>query len=137
MKAPRADIHLVRDVFHGWNTTGDPPAEGVIAPDFELHSPLAQARGGPYVGPDGVLAWVADLNESYGNFRFEVADLEELAPGRVLAIGRIEVEGRGPAAGLEQPAAWVIDIRDGQLARMQLFADQDEARAAAGAGGAH
>ena len=68
--------------------------------------------------------------------RFELEDLEELRPGTVLALGRIEVVGRGPAAGLEQPAAWLIRVRDGQLARMQLFAGQDEARAAA-AGDAH
>lgn len=136
MKAPRADIHLVRDVFHTWNTTGNPPDDELIADDFELHSPLAQAHGGAYVGRGGVLEWVADLNETYGNFSFELEDLEELRPGTVLALGRIEVVGRGPAAGLEQPAAWLIDVRDGQLARMQLFAGQDDARAAA-AGGAH
>jgi ketosteroid isomerase-like protein len=136
MTAPRADIHLVRNVFHAWNTTGSPPDDELIAPDFELHSPLAAARGGAYVGRSGVLAWVADLNEAYGNFRFELEDLEELRPGTVLALGRIEVEGRGPAAGLEQPAAWLIDVRDGRLARMELFGGQDEARAAA-ADGAH
>ena len=134
MSAPNQDnIHLVRDVFHRWNASGSPPPDDVIAPDFELHSRLAEANGVPYVGPGGVRAWVADLNDAYGSFRFELEELEEGAPGRILAIGRIEVEGRGPGAGLEQPATWLIDVRDGQLTRMQLFADQDEARAAAGA----
>jgi ketosteroid isomerase-like protein len=127
---PDPDIHLVRDVFHDWNSTGDPPPDELIAPDFELHSPLAGARGAPYVGPAGVRDWIGDLNEAYGNFRFELEDLEQTAPGHVLALGRIEVEGRGPAAGLEEPAAWVIEVRDGKLARMELFHDQDEARAA-------
>jgi ketosteroid isomerase-like protein len=126
------NIHLVRDVFHRWNTSGSPPPDDLIAPDFELHSRLAESNGVPYLGPGGVRAWVADLNDAYGSFRFELEELDEGPPGRVLAIGRIEVEGRGPGVGLEQPAAWLIDVRDGQLKRMQLFADQDEARAAAG-----
>jgi ketosteroid isomerase-like protein len=132
VSSPSQDnIHFVRDVIHRWNTSGSPPPDELIAPDFELHSPLAESNG-PYVGPGGVRAWVADLNEVYGSFRFELEELDEGPPGRVLALGRIEVEGRGPAAGLEQPAAWLIDVRDGRLARMQLFADQDAARAAAG-----
>ena len=85
-----------------------------------------------FVGPGGVRAWISDLNDAYGSFRFELEELDEGPPGRILAIGRIEVEGRGGGAGLEQPAAWLIDVRDGQLTRMQLFADQEEARAAAG-----
>jgi ketosteroid isomerase-like protein len=126
------NIHLIRDVFHRWNSTGSPPPDDLIAPDFELHSRLAEANGTPYVGPGGVRAWVADLNDAFGSFRFELEELEEGPPGRVLALGRIEVEGRGSGAGLEQPAAWLIDVRDGRLARMELFADQDEARTAAG-----
>ena len=133
MSAPdRDNINFVRDVFHRWNTSGNPPPDDLIAPDFELQSPLAESKG-PYVGPGGVRAWVADLNDAYGSFRFELQELDEGPPGRVLALGRIEVEGRGPAAGLEQPAAWLIDVRDGRLARMELFSDQDAARAAAGA----
>jgi ketosteroid isomerase-like protein len=133
VSSPSQDnIHFVRDVFHRWNASGSPPPDDLIAPDFELHSPLADEKG-PYVGPGGVSAWVADLNDAYGSFRFELEELDEGPPGRILALGRIEVEGRGPAAGLEQPAAWLIDVRDGRLARMQLFADQDAARAAAGA----
>jgi ketosteroid isomerase-like protein len=133
VSSPHQDnIQLVRDVFHRWNTSGSPPPDDLIALDFELHSPLAEGHGGPYVGPGGVRAWIADLNDAYGSFRFELEELDEGPPGRVLALGRIAVEGRGPAAGLEQPAAWLIDVRDGRLARMQLFADQDEARTAAG-----
>jgi ketosteroid isomerase-like protein len=79
-----------------------------------------------------VREWIADLNDQYGSFRFELEDLETGASSRVLALGRIEVEGRGPAAGLEQPAAWVIEVRDGQLTRMELYADQEEARVVAG-----
>jgi ketosteroid isomerase-like protein len=127
-----AAIQVVRDMFHKWNATGSPPADALIAPGFELHSPLARGHGGPYLGPAGVREWIADLNDQYGSFRFELEDLETGASSRVLALGRIEVEGRGPAAGLEQPAAWVIEVRDGQLTRMELYADQEEARVVAG-----
>ena len=131
MSKPHANVNLVRDVFHAWNTTASLPSDDVIAPDFELHSPLAERHGHPYVGPGGVREWIADINESFGGFGFELEDVEEAPGGRVLVLGRIEVEGQGPAPGLERPAAWVIDVRDGRLARMQLFADQDEARAVA------
>ena len=134
MTDPRPNVRLVRDFFHRWNQTGEPPADDLIAPDFELRSRLAERHGHPYVGPDGVREWIADLNEVYGGLRFALEDLEEGAEGRILAVGRIEAEGRGPAPGLEQPAAWAIEIRDGRLARAELFEDQDEARAAVGVG---
>jgi ketosteroid isomerase-like protein len=127
-----AAVQLVRDMFHDWNTTGTPPSDALIAPDFELHSPLARAHGGPYVGPAGVREWIADLNDQYGSFRFELEDLRPGPSSRLLALGRIEIEGRGPAAGLEQRAAWVIDVRDGQLTRMELYDDQEAARVVAG-----
>ena len=135
MTKPHPNVNLVRDVFHAWNTVGDLPSDDVIAPDFELHSGLAERHGHPYVGPEGVRQWIADVNELFGGFGFELEDVEEAPGGRVLAIGRIEVEGKGPAPGLERPAGWVIEVRDGLLARMQLFADQDEARIVAA--GAH
>jgi ketosteroid isomerase-like protein len=123
------NINLVRRMFHDWNHSGDPPGDTLISADFELHSPMAREHGGPYLGPDGVHAWVHDLSERYPGFTFELEALEE-RDGRVLALGEIEVEGRGTGIGFCQPAGWVIDIRDGRFVRMELFTDPEAARTA-------
>lgn len=123
------NVQLVRSMFNHWNRDAQTPPHEQIAEDFELHSPMAAQRGEPYRGAAGVSEWIADLNDRFGRFIFELDELLE-RDGRVLALGRIEVEARGSAAGLDRGAGWLIDLSNGKLTRIVVFLDRQEARAA-------
>ena len=45
----------------------------------------------------------------------------------VVATGSISMRGRQSGLDLEQPASWVVELRDGRLLRLRNFVDPDEA----------
>ncbi len=52
----------------------------------------------------------------------------------MLVLGHWVARGRGSGLGFErQPAAWLLDLRDGKVVRMETFTEQ---RGRAGGGGA-
>lgn len=122
-------IELVRSTFHEWNQEGNLPPDEAFTDDFELHSPLAEEHGEPYRGAAGMHRWLHDLSERLPDYTFEPERIEPHG-SRLLVLGKIQHEGLGSAAGYTAPAALVIDVREGRLARVEIFTDQQEARAA-------
>jgi ketosteroid isomerase-like protein len=59
-----------------------------------------------------------------------------LEDGRVLVLGDLHMRGRESGVELDQPLGWLLTFRDGKLLRYEVFADQGEARRAAGLAGA-
>ncbi|GAC1441534.1 MAG: hypothetical protein NVSMB51_21720 [Solirubrobacteraceae bacterium] len=121
------EIELVRRLFHDWNDHGALPADELIAADFELHSPLADEHGEPFRGPQGAHRWAAELNERFPGFHFELEQLEQHGE-RILALGRLAVEGQGTAAGLSRAEGWVVDVQDQLITRIEVFTDRAAAR---------
>ena len=76
--------------------------------------------------------WVEDLGHDWEVFE---THQEEFLPAgdRVLVLGHWHARARGSRVELKgQPASWVIDLRDGKVARLQTFTDRVEALEAAG-----
>jgi ketosteroid isomerase-like protein len=93
----------------------------------------AALEGASYRGHDGVRQWIEDMNHDWDFFEARPDDFRDLGEDRVLAFGTWRARGRGSGVELtSQPAAWLVDLRDGKVVRMQTFTDRGEALAAAG-----
>ena len=100
-------------------------------PDAEAET-LRSAVQGTFHGPEGAREFVRDNQESFEIFEPRYDEVEEMPDGRVIAIGRLHIRGRGSGAETEVPIAAVVEFRDGLMYRYRDYGDADAARAAVG-----
>ena len=108
-------------------------AGGTAAADFVWD--MSKFRGWPeqqtYEGVEGARVFLRDWLEAWDDWELEVEALHD-AGDKVVAIMR--QRGRSKATGLpvDMAFAQVWTIRDGKLARMEMYADPVEALKAVG-----
>ena len=122
----RDDLAVVSRLFACW---GADDLEGVLAcvdPDVEWRSTIDSRA---YRGHDG-------MRQVFGRWRGPGEQLEvplqrvvEVAPGQILAVGRIRVmrPGRGLA---DSPGIWLLQMEGGRIKRAESFRSEREARQA-------
>jgi ketosteroid isomerase-like protein len=126
-----ADVETVSRGIEAFNR-GD--VEGVVEmtdPEVTLVPVRSLLEGGEYTGHDGVRKYMADMSEDWSELEITVDEIRDL-DGRVLVLGGFRAVGRASGSGLEQPLAWLSDMRDGKLVRLQAFTNRDEALAELG-----
>jgi ketosteroid isomerase-like protein len=102
----------------------DPDAEIVppaIYPDAERS----------YRGVEGWLRWQGLLNEIWDDFRFEAERFYD-AGDQVVVYARISGTGKQSRAALTISSGHVLTLRDGRIARFEIFLDRPEALRAVG-----
>jgi hypothetical protein len=125
----------VIEAFNGSDVfaTGRPPPE---VRELFVEEPVivpirAALEGTRYDGPTALDDWAAALRESWANIRIDVEETREVAPGRVIATGHLQVIGRETGVALNQPFGCVAEVDAGRLATLKIFASETEARKAA------
>ena len=102
-----------------------------VHPDIEW-IPIT-VEGNHFQGHDGVRQWAEQHFGFWETFELHVEETLAAGPDRVLVLGHWVARGRGSGLGFEpQPAAWLLDLRDGRVVRMETFTEQRVAREAAG-----
>ena len=99
--------------------------------DVQLSTP-AEGVAGQYEGPDGIRRFFADLAETGPDFNLTAERLEAVAPDRVLAFLRVTATGRTSGARTEAIAGNIYDLAHGEIERVRIFLDRDQALEAAG-----
>jgi ketosteroid isomerase-like protein len=121
----RDDLAVVSRMFEGW-AAGDLEAMLECAdPDLEWH---AAVDGRFYRGHEGVREFFARRREE-GRLEIPLQRTVEVAPGRVLAVGRLRLmrPGRGLA---DSPGVWAFYVSDGRITRIEGHPSEREAIAA-------
>jgi uncharacterized protein len=104
----------------------------LLDPDVEWVPLLAVLEGRVYRGHEEVRQWIEDLATDWEFFEVYYDELHDLGD-QVLALGGWR--GRGRASGVDlgdRPATWLLDLRDGKVARLRTFTDRAEAIEAVG-----
>jgi ketosteroid isomerase-like protein len=100
--------------------------------DFEWVMP-GHPEGAVRRGPHAVIEFFHDWNDQWDQPDTEW-ELEQTAPDTVLALCTTRGRGRASGVPVEISYAQVWTFRDGEPAKMVLYADPAKGRAAAGAG---
>ena len=114
-----------RGDYDGWMTSS-------IAEDVELHDLAETPDTGVFHGHAGVRAWLAKLQEAWGEgFRFDPVSFTE---GEELVVADVRASGTGTGGGvpIEMTVYMVLRFRDGKVVWTQSFLDRGAALEAAG-----
>jgi ketosteroid isomerase-like protein len=104
----------------------------------ELHAEIvtvpfgAAMEGKAYRGPREVMDWWRDeILTSWESFEV-IPERFERAGERILVTGRWKARGKESGVEHDNPASWVIEVRDGKIAYWQTYTDHAQARRDAG-----
>jgi SnoaL-like domain len=106
-----------------------------IDPAYELHnhSDFFGWRD-VYRGIDGMVAWAGEINDTVGEFDFEIERIERFGD-RLVTLGRMRASGRASQIQAEFAWAQVWTLRGENILRIDVFTDHERALAAARARG--
>src|ERR1700676_60647 len=126
------NVEIVRAIIEHFNAGDRTVPEELLAPDFELESPLSSVSGTPYRGYAGIQEWLRDLDEQFSEWRNRIDDIREVGDN-VIGTGSIHVRGRVSGLEIDQPASWVGHFgTDHRLTRARIYPDGAEALKAVG-----
>jgi hypothetical protein len=125
------NVALVRATIEAYNTGEVHLIAHQVHPEIEVHTGPSLINAGTYTGPDGLLQWLEQWNEAWDEFQLSIEKLEPVGEQHVLAVIRQTGRGRGSGVEIEGQVAHVYESEDGVCTRFHLYADEDQARAAA------
>ena len=128
-------MQLVREGYESFVATGRFAAQFAVA-DFTWD--MSKFSGWPeqqvYEGVDGAERFLREWIAAWEDWRLELESLHD-AGQKVVAV--MHQHGRSRATGMQvdMSFAQVWTIEDGEMTRMEMYADADEALRAVGLGG--
>jgi ketosteroid isomerase-like protein len=125
------NLEIVRDMYEATNEGDAARSLGQFSEDVELiiHGGL---NAGTFRGRERAISWFRDWFSSFEHgFQFDLDELTELPGDRVLAVAAFRASGRRSGADIRGQVAWLYEVRDECITRAELFATDDDARAAA------
>ena len=130
---PDDNLEIVRRFLTGINNQDIDAALMNLAPGAELDWSGSDAPdSGVYRGRASWRDWMSGRSEELTNLRFDVMELIDVPPDRVVVVAR--VTGRGRASGIDtiSRGASVWMLRDRQVSRLTLYQTREDALKAVG-----
>jgi ketosteroid isomerase-like protein len=129
--ADSPNVAVVRAAFVAFSRRDEQALLTLAHPGIRFHAPTgALTRAGePYVGHEGLRAYLRDVAALWSELRVEPRDFRE-GGDVVVALGRVYAWGAGRV--VDAPVGWVWRLRDGRLVDGRVF---DTQRAALEHGG--
>jgi ketosteroid isomerase-like protein len=128
----RENVELLRRGYEHVQRTGEILPEAVQS-DFVWDTTTFRGaiRPGTYVGVDEANEWLADWLESFEEWSLEVEEIFD-AGDQMVAIVRQRGRAKHGGPEVEMRFAQVWAFRDGLAARVEIYADRNDALEAAG-----
>jgi ketosteroid isomerase-like protein len=129
----RENVEAIQDFYAATNERDFDRATSYWAGDVELVIPQeGSLLGGTFKGGEAVTSWFADWFSSFDRVRFNVTEIHELDDNRVLVVANHQARGRSSGAEMRMTVAWLYRLRQGKIARAELFASRADALEAVG-----
>jgi hypothetical protein len=130
-------VERYRDALDAWNRRDLVWILEQASPELEFHT--AQLFPGlepVYRGREGMVQfWTSFIEEPWALLRFDIESIEPIGSERVLALLTFHGTERDSGDEVSLPYAHLATFDGDEVARIDAFADWDEARRAAGVGG--
>jgi ketosteroid isomerase-like protein len=106
-----------------------------IHPEITWNAPPEWLEKRVYYGHDGIRELAASWEEIFEEYRLEIERLVELDPDRAFALVYQRGTIRGSGDEVEQAVAFIAEIRDGLVFRVDVFFSWEAGLEAAGLSG--
>ncbi|MGH2980355.1 MAG: nuclear transport factor 2 family protein [Solirubrobacterales bacterium] len=124
-----SDLALLQGMLDRWGRgefwDAEPYAEDVV---FVRSGP----DGGEYHGIEGLAAAWQDFLAAWEDFRIEAERVVPGAAGVYVLLVRLQARGKGSGMNIDAEVANVVRMRDGRIARLEMFWDRDAALSSGG-----
>ncbi len=121
------EVEMGRRAVEAFNNQDVEGLKAITHPDAEIFSLRSALEGTSYKGKAGVDEFWADALETWEELRVEDVELFD-RDGRALVVCRLILRGRGSGAEVDHPFAWIVELRDGLMWRLQSTLDVEAAR---------
>lgn len=126
------NVELVRRVYELFERREIEGVLGLVTDDFELRLPDIYPEGPEtYRGHEGLRRWLAMVQDTWGEWRFEPERLID-ADEQVVALVRIVAAGGASGVPVDRKVAHVWSLRAGKASMASVHLDRTEALEAAG-----
>jgi ketosteroid isomerase-like protein len=121
-------------IARGVDAFNEGDIDGMLAPihpEVEFQPLRGVLEGTVYHGHEGFRRWLEDMAEDWDEFHLEMGAASEVGSGWVLVQGRVRARARASGVELDTTAAWLCQLRDGQIGRLRFYRDAETALEAA------
>ena len=118
---------LIERLFDAFNRRNSAEIAALCDPEMAFFPVTAEAAGrrAPYVGPDGLDSYLADVATIWEELLVRATQVESLGD-RLMVRGRVYVRSR--ERGIRDlPVAWLWEVREGRFVRGEVFPDPEQA----------
>ncbi len=121
------NVEIVRRMLDDYANGDFERALGAFSDDVEWEARVGER----FHGPGGVAEAVRRWTGAWADFEFDVQELIDAGESVVMVLRQVG-RGKGSGAPVEMTMGWLYTFRDGRIIRVRMFADREEALAAAG-----
>jgi ketosteroid isomerase-like protein len=127
----RENLEVARLLVEAFNRADFDALRALSEPSVEWRDQRDWPGSEVHVGVDAMVRHFEAVMESLDGYRVEMQSVTEAPDGRLVGQGVIRAMGRGSGVPVERPAAWVLTMRAGKLARGEVFGSREDAVEAA------
>lgn len=123
---------LIRAGFQVFEQQGLVGLLDLIDPEIEVFASRKVLNHGTYHGREGFVEWSETWFEAWQDIKFEALEFIEMTPNVFVVPFRQKVIGAGSGIEIEQELFWMMELSENaQISRFHLYAERDDAMAAA------
>ena len=126
----RENVEVARRWGEALNSRDLDALDHLAHDDYEFHNP-SSTGGGVHRGVGAVKRWGEGFFDAWQAYSIEVERIIESGE-TVVVLARARAQGKASSVKLDAPRAYIHTIRNGRLARTQVFNDHTEALEAVG-----
>jgi ketosteroid isomerase-like protein len=127
-------LEIVQAAFDAYFRGDEQALLALASPSIVISQFPEQVDAGQYHGHDGFRQVMADWTGSWDDWSIEIVSAREVG-NRVLATALQRGRGMGSGAPMEAQAIFVFTVRDGLIARWEMFSSEEQALTAVGLDG--
>ena len=126
----------VETIKRMYDVLAQPGREGILDfydPEVVVLNAASSPDTAPYLGHEGLVEWVRDVQAGLGGtFRVEADDIIDVDESRAVVVGRVSGKGRVSGLPVEVSLTTVFTLRNGAIVRLQAYDTKAEALEAVG-----
>jgi len=127
------NVDLVRRTIGAYFSGDESALREAVRDDVTVTTRPDQPDARDHHGTDGLLEFLGEWAEAWENYSFDVLRVWDQGD-RVYLTARQGGHGKRSGVPIDDEVTFVFSVRDGRIARLQMFATEQQALLVAGAG---